>query len=159
MPLLRMLGHAEAAAAITTVRDALAARDDTAVVAICDAQGEPVALLRLDGAPVGAVPVAINKAYTAARMRCPTRRIGEALRDPARGVAASFYGDPRIVGWAGGLPVEVDGAVIGAVGVSGMSQALDEAMAAIGVAAILAGVGAAAACATGVWIPPAGGAT
>jgi glc operon protein GlcG len=120
------------------MRAALDARRDAAVVAVGDAHGELIALLRMDGAPVSAVQVAINKAYTAARMRRPSRAIGEAIRDPRRGVDASFYGDRRYVGWAGGLPVELDGAVIGAVGVSGMSQDLDEEMARIGVAAVLA---------------------
>jgi glc operon protein GlcG len=91
----------------------------------------------MDGAPVAAVPVAVNKAYTAARMRRPSRAIGEAIRDPERGVSAGFYGDARYVGWAGGLPVVIGGAVVGAVGVSGMWQDLDEEMAEIGVAAIL----------------------
>ena len=134
MPLIRMLGHAEAAGAIAAIRAALEQRQDGAVIAACDAQGELVGLLRMDAAPVSAVAVAINKAYTAARMRSASRAIGDAIRD--RGVAAGFYGDSRIVGWAGGLPVLADGAVIGAVGVSGMSQDLDEAMAAIGVSAI-----------------------
>ncbi len=134
--MIRMLGHQEAARAIEAIRATLDQRRDAAVVAVCDAQGELVALLRLDAAPVSAVPVAINKAYTAARLRRPSRAVGDAIRDPARGVSAAFYGDRRIVGWAGGLPVTADGATIGAIGVSGMSQQLDEEMAAIGVAAI-----------------------
>jgi glc operon protein GlcG len=137
VPMVRMLGHEEAAAAVEAIRAELTRRSDAAVVAVGDAHGELVALLRMDGAPVSAVPVAVNKAYTAARMRRPSRAIGDALRDPARGVSASFYGDRRYVGWAGGLPVVIGGAVVGAVGVSGMSQDLDEEMARIGVAAML----------------------
>lgn len=136
MPLIRMLGHDEATRAIESIRIELAGRRDAAVIAVSDAHGELVAFLRMDAAPVSAIPVAINKAYTAARMRRASRAIGNAIRDPDRGVAASFYGDRRYVGWAGGLPVLLDGTVIGAVGVSGMSQDLDEEMAAIGVAAI-----------------------
>ena len=137
--MIRMLGHQEATRAIEAIRAALEQRCDTAVVAVCDAHGELVALLRLDAAPLSAVPVAINKAYTAARLRRSSRAVGDAIRDPARGVSAGFYGDARIVGRAGGLPVTVEGSVIGAIGVSGMSQQLDEEMAAIGVAAIAAG--------------------
>ena len=133
MPLIRMLGHGEATAAIAAIREALVARQDTAVIAACDASGELVAFLRLDAAPVSAVPVAINKAYTAARLRRPSRAVGDAVRE--RFVHPDYHGDRRIVGWAGGLPVLVEGRVIGAIGVSGMSQDLDEAMAAIGVAA------------------------
>ena len=132
MPLIMMLGHREAAAAIEAVRTELDRRHDAAVVAVGDAYGELIALLRMDGAPVTSVQVAVNKAYTAARMRRPTRAIGDTLRDPARGIAASFYADARIVGWAGGLPVFDGTTLIGAVGVSGMSQDLDEQMAEIG---------------------------
>ena len=132
MPLIMMLGHREAAAGIEAVRAELASRRDTAVVAVSDASGELIALLRMDGAPLSAVQVAINKAYTAARTRRPSRAFGDAIRDPARGVAATYFGDARIVGWAGGLPVFDDTMVIGAVGVSGMSQDLDEEMAGIG---------------------------
>ncbi len=136
MPMLRMLGHAEAAAGIEAIRAELAGRSDAAVAAVSDAYGELIALLRMDGAPVSAVQVAINKAYTAARLRRASRAVGDALREPRRGVEIGFYADRRYVGWAGGLPVVIDGIVAGAVGVSGMSQDLDEKMAGIGVAAI-----------------------
>ena len=135
MPLVKMLGHGHAIAAIEAVRAELDRRRDTAIVAVCDAYGELIVLLRMDGAPVTSVQVAINKAYTAARMRRASRAIGDMIRDPARGVAASFFGDARIVGWAGGMPVLDGSEVIGAVGVSGMSQDLDEEMAKIGVQA------------------------
>lgn len=135
--MIRSLGRAEALAAIAAVREELERRRDAAVVAVGDAQGETLALLRMDGAPVFATAVAVNKAWTAARLRRPSRAVGEAIRDRSRGVDAAFYGDPRIVGWAGGEPVTLDGEVVGAVGVSGMSQALDEELALLGVAAIL----------------------
>lgn len=136
MPMLRMLGHAEAAAGIEAIRAELAGRSDAAVAAVSDAYGELIALLRMDGAPVSAVQVAINKAYTAARLRRASRAVGDALREPRRRVQIGFYADRRYVGWAGGLPVVIDGIVAGAMGVSGMSQDLDEKMAGIGVAAI-----------------------
>jgi len=139
--MIRSLGHAEAMAAIAAVREELERRRDAAVVAVGDAHGETVALLRMDGAPVFATAVAINKAWTAARLRRSSRTVGEAIRDRSRGVDASSYGDPRIVGWAGGVPVTLDGEVVGAVGVSGMSQALDEELAEIGIAGILRALG------------------
>ena len=48
------------------------------------------------------------------------------------------YGDPRYIGWGGGVPVVVDGAVVGAVAVSGLSEHEDMELAGIGVAAIVA---------------------
>ena len=55
-----MLGHEDAMVAVAAVRAELTARCDTAVVAVGDAHGELVALLRMDGAPLGAVQVAFN---------------------------------------------------------------------------------------------------
>jgi len=138
MRLVRTIGHLEAEAGIAAVRAELQRREDRAIIAIADAGGDLVAFLRMDGAPLSSIGVAINKAYTAARLGRPTRSIGDALRDPARGVTAGFYSDDRTVGWAGGVPVQSDGSVVGGVGVSGMSQDLDEEMAWIAVHAILA---------------------
>ena len=49
----------------------------------------------------------------AARLNRPTRVLGETLR--AKGTDVAFYGDARYVGFGGGLPVHVNGAVAGAV--------------------------------------------
>jgi glc operon protein GlcG len=47
------------------------------------------------------------------------------------------YGDPRYIGWGGGLPVIIDGMVAGAVAVSGLSSEEDEELARAGIQAIL----------------------
>lgn len=128
-------GHQEAAWALDAIRGELERQGRTAVVAIADAHGELVAFLRLDGAPLGSITVAINKAFTAARLRRPTRELGARLRENGNDIA--FYGDPRYVGFGGGLPAVRDGTVIGAVGVSGLSDAEDEALAKLGVSHLL----------------------
>jgi glc operon protein GlcG len=130
------LGHDEVLAAVDAIRAALAERGRTAVIAIADAHGEPIALLRLDGAPLSSIGVASNKAFTAARLRRPTREVGATLRE--RGTDIAFYGDSRYVGFGGGLPIRIDGVVVGAVAVSGLSDAEDEELAAMGVAIIAA---------------------
>lgn len=130
------LTDTEAEAAIAAVRDQLRADGKAAVVAVSDAQGELIALLRLDGAKRAPIQVAINKAFTAARERCPTSQIGRTVRDPERGFDITYYGDPRYVGWGGGIPVVHEGQVLGAVGVSGLSEEEDTRLAAIGVTAI-----------------------
>ena len=68
----------------------------------------------------------------AARLARPTRVLGETLR--TKGADVAYYGDPRYVGFGGGLPVRIDGVVAGAVAVSGLSDEDDEALAATGVA-------------------------
>jgi glc operon protein GlcG len=131
------LGHAEAQKAIQAVQAELVRRQKQAVVAVADAHGELIGLLRLDGAPLPSITIAANKAWTAARERKPTYDIGQASRDPEHGFDMAYYGDPRYVGWGGGLPVLVDGLVVGAVAVSGLSEEEDAELAGMGAAAIL----------------------
>jgi glc operon protein GlcG len=127
-----LLGHREALAALEAIRHAVAARGKTAAIAIADAHGELIAFVRCDGALLSSGTLAVNKAFTAARLDRPTRVLGETLR--ARGTDVAFYGDARYVGFGGGLPVRVGGVVAGAVAVSGLSDEEDEALAAMGVA-------------------------
>jgi len=129
-----VLQHDDVLAAIEAIRRELARRGKSAVVAVADAHGELIALVRLDGAPASSVRIATNKAYTAARLRRPTRVLGATLK--SRGTDVAFYGDPRYTGFGGGLPVAVGGAVVGAIAVSGLSDTEDDALAAIGIVAI-----------------------
>ena len=104
-----------------------------AVVAISDAHGELIAFARMDGAPLSSIRVAANKAWTAARERKPTKEIGEKARHPEKGFDIAYYGDPRFVGWGGGLPVWRGSEVVGAVAVSGLSSDEDIELATLGV--------------------------
>jgi glc operon protein GlcG len=79
----------------------------------------------MDGAPVSSIAIAANKAWTAARERKTTQEIGERVRHPEKGFDIAYFGDPRFVGWGGGVPVWRDGEVVGAIGVSGLPQADD----------------------------------
>jgi glc operon protein GlcG len=130
------LGDADAETAVGAIRDQLRVEGKAAVIAVADAQGEMLALLRLDGASRAAIQIAMNKAFTAARERKPTLDIGRKVRDPQRGFDIAYYGDERYVGWGGGVPVVHDGQVVGAVGVSGLPEEEDMRLAALGVAAI-----------------------
>jgi glc operon protein GlcG len=132
------LSDEDATAAIAAIRDELIKRCKTAGIAVVDNHGETIGFLRLKGASFSVITVATNKAYTAARMRRPTLQLGTAIRHPDTGYDVAYYGDPRLVGFGGGLPVIKDGAVIGGIGVSGLSQEEDDALAAIGIAAIFA---------------------
>jgi glc operon protein GlcG len=88
---------------------------------------------------VAAVTIATNKAFTAARERKPSRSLGQEARDPVKGFDMAYFGDGRFVGWGGGVPVIVEGETVGAVGVSGLPEAVDMELAEIGVRAIFAG--------------------
>jgi glc operon protein GlcG len=104
-----------------------------AVIAVADSHGELLAFARMDGAPVSSIRIAANKAWTAARERKPTKDIGEKVRHPEKGHDIAYYGDPRFVGWGGGLPIWKHGEVAGSIGVSGLSADDDTALSALGV--------------------------
>ena len=128
----------DASVAIAAIRAELNTRGKRAAIAVTDPHGELIALLRLSGTALNAMTVATNKAFTAARLRRSSAELGRAVRHPQAGYDIAYFGDGRYVGFAGGLPVMKDGYVLGAVGVSGLSQAEDEELAQVGVAAILA---------------------
>jgi glc operon protein GlcG len=130
------LGQHEAQAAIQAIQAELDKRGKAAVLAVADVHGELIALLRLDGAPLASIQIAQNKAWTAARERKPTRHLGQDARHPETGFDMAYYGDPRYIGWGGGLPVIIDGQVAGAVAVSGLPEEEDMQLAEIGVQAI-----------------------
>jgi glc operon protein GlcG len=131
------LSHADAQRAINAMAAELERRAKAAVLAVADGHGELVALLRLDGAPLPSIQIAMNKAYTAARERKPSREVGARSRDPEKGFPMTNYGDLRFVGWGGGLPLFVEGKVVGALAVSGLSETEDEEIAEIGRRAIM----------------------
>lgn len=130
------LGHIEAQTAIRAIQSELEQRGKAAVIAVADAHGELIALLKLDGTPPASILIASNKAWTAARERKPSREIGQAARDAVNGFDLAYFGDKRYIGWGGGLPVTVNGQVVGAVAVSGLPELEDIELAGIGVKAI-----------------------
>jgi len=103
-----------------------------AVIAVADCRGELIVFARMDTAPVSSVVIAMNKAWTAARAGKPTQEIGEKVRHPERGHDIAYYGDPKFVGWGGGIPVWKNGEVAGAVAVSGLSSSEDASLASLG---------------------------
>jgi glc operon protein GlcG len=127
-----VLSHRDVLAALEIVTRAVEGKARAAAIAIADAHGELIAFARCDGALIASGTLAVNKAFTAARLARPTRLLGETLR--AKGTDIAFYGDARYVGFPGGLPVRIDGVVAGAVAVSGLSDDEDETLAGLGVA-------------------------
>ena len=108
-------------------------------VAITDDGGSLLMFHRMDGARITSIDIAISKAFTAAAARRSTRAYGEVSQPggPAFGIHVSNQGRFMIV--AGGLPVFVDGQIVGGVGCSSGHPDQDEAVAQAGIDALLAG--------------------
>ncbi|HYW37804.1 MAG TPA: heme-binding protein [Terriglobales bacterium] len=122
---LSVIDYSEAKRIIDLIVEKATQMQKSVVVAVADPHGELIALARMDGAPISSIRIAANKAWTAARERKTTKEIGEKVRHPEKGHDIAYYGDPRFVGWGGGLPIWKDGAVAGAVAVSGLSSRED----------------------------------
>src|ERR1700674_3352801 len=122
---LPVIDYAEAKKIIDLIVEKAAQTEKSGGVAGADPHGELTALARMDGAPISSIRIAANKAWTAARERKPTKEIGEKVRHPEKGHDIAYYGDPRFVGWGGGIPIWKDGVVAGAVAVSGLSSRED----------------------------------
>ena len=100
-------------------------------ISIVDESGNLILFEKLDDTQPGSIAVAHGKARTAANFKRPTK----ALEDLVAGGKTAFLAIEGVVPLQGGLPVVVEGRVIGAIGVSGGSAAQDEqvATAALGV--------------------------
>jgi glc operon protein GlcG len=133
MRTLHTIDYSEALGAIDLVVEEASQMQKTVVVAVADSHGDLVAFARMDGAPISSIRVAMNKAWTAARERKPTKDIGDKVKHPEKGHDIAYFGDPNYVGWGGGIPVWKNGEVIGAVAVSGLSSNEDIALATLGV--------------------------
>src|SRR5579871_4203327 len=119
------LDYAEARRAIDAIVAEIGKRNKAAVVAVADSHGELIALARMDGASLASITIATNKAFTAVRAGKPSREVGRRVRDTEDGHDISYYGDPRYVGWGGGVPVKKDGKIVGSVAVSGLPEEED----------------------------------
>src|SRR5208283_5410859 len=103
--------------------------------AVVDIGGDLVACLRADGAFSASVTITRDKAYTAAVFGVSTDDLSNALKDNPvlhHGIAIR----PGVALFGGGLPIVEDGAVIGAIGVSGGSEDDDRACAKAGASAL-----------------------
>jgi glc operon protein GlcG len=130
MRTVKTLSHTEAMNMVRAVQKSLDEKSQGAAVAVVDAHGELLAMLRTDGCRLSCINVAINKAYTAAREQGESKALGEAAR--REGFPVTNFGELRYVTWGGGVPVVAsDGEVVGAVGVSGLSESEDTALAAM----------------------------
>jgi glc operon protein GlcG len=132
MRTLCTIDHAEAKSALDRIVERALKEQKAASIAVADCHGDLIYFVRMDGSPVSSIQIAMNKAWTAARERKPTKEIGDNVKHPEKAHDIAYYGDPRYLGWGGGIPVWKNGEVIGAVAVSGLSSNEDIELATLG---------------------------
>ncbi|MFL6699169.1 MAG: GlcG/HbpS family heme-binding protein [Vitreoscilla sp.] len=120
---VRILDHARAAAQ---------ANQWAMTIAIVDDGGHPLALERMDGAAPVSAYIATDKARTAALGRRPSAAYEEMIN----GGRTAFLSAPLTAMLGGGVPIVVEGQVIGAVGVSGAKPDEDVQVASAGIASL-----------------------
>jgi uncharacterized protein GlcG (DUF336 family) len=122
--------------AVHAALDACTAGGYRVSVAVVDRSGVVRAQLRADGAGVHTVDSSRRKAYTAASLRRPTTELAERIAGaPALRELADLNEQVLMLG--GGLPIELEGEVVGGIGVGGAPGAdLDDDCARAGLAAI-----------------------
>ena len=128
---------AEQARAVVDAAKAKATAIDTKMdIAVVDAGANLKAFLRMDGAWLGSIDIAIKKAKTARFFDMPTGEIGK-LSQPSGPLYNIEHSNGGLITFPGGLPLRTaDGALIGAIGVSGSSVEDDHAVATAGTEAI-----------------------
>ncbi len=104
----------------------------TVVIAIHDSGGNLLYLERADGTQLGSIQVAQEKSLTALRFRRPTK----VLEDAVLAGRVNMMSLPGITSVEGGLPLIVDGEVVGSIGASGVQSSQDGQVAAAGAAAL-----------------------
>jgi uncharacterized protein GlcG (DUF336 family) len=122
-----------AAKQIAAAAEAEAAKNKwTMVIAVLDDGGNLVYLERMDGTQIGSVDVAIQKAQSAVKFKRATKVFEEALKGGRQAILKL----PGAIPVEGGVPIVVDGQIIGAIGVSGAQSTEDGQCAAAGIAAL-----------------------
>jgi glc operon protein GlcG len=106
-------------------------RNAPSAIAVVDPAGDLLAFQRMDGVRPASADLAIEKARTAARLRRPTAEIEDNINH-----GRTAFVTAGIAALRGGMPIRVNGDVVGAVGVAGLSKETDTAIADTAAAAL-----------------------
>jgi uncharacterized protein GlcG (DUF336 family) len=104
-------------------------------IAVADEGGNIVAHVRMDNAWIGSMDISMKKAYTSRAFEIETKELASILNREASSSDIHVSNNGKIIIFAGGIPLKLDGKVVGAIGVSGGSGEQDHAVAAAGAAA------------------------
>ena len=100
------------------------------VIVILDSGGQPVMLQRLDNAQWGSVDIAKEKARSAVALRRPTKALQDLIAQGGANLRLLNIGYSVL---EGGIPIVIDGKIIGSVGVSGVTSQQDAQIAQAGI--------------------------
>ena len=129
----------EAARVALSAAEAEAQRNQwRVVIAVVDDGGHTILLSRLDGAQWSSIETAVQKARAAIAWKRPSRLLEESVNNGRTAFLSIAQGMAIL---QGGVPIEVEGALIGAVGVSGVKASDDEVIALAGVNALKTSLG------------------
>jgi glc operon protein GlcG len=105
---------------LQAAKDSAQQRSAPSAIAVVDPAGDLLAFLRMDSVRPASVDLAIEKARTAARLRRSTAEIEDSINQ-----GRTAFITANIPALRGGMPIRVNGEVVGAVGVAGLSKETD----------------------------------
>jgi len=120
---------------IDAANEAAVAQGTAMNIAVVDVGGNLKAFLRMDGAWLGSIDIAITKARTARLFDMESGAIGE-LSQPGGPLFNIEHSNGGLITFPGGIPLTLDGLIVGAIGVSGSTVDNDRAVAQAGVGAL-----------------------
>ena len=127
-----VIGQAEVARVLSAARQQALAQQWSVTIAVVDDGAHPLALERLDGCAPASAYIATETARSAALGRRETRDYEEMVNAGR----TAFVTAPLLTSLEGGVPLQVDGQVVGAIGVSGVKPGQDAQVAMAGAAAL-----------------------
>ena len=120
---------------VDAANEAAVAQGTAMNIAVVDAGANLKAFLRMDGAWLGSIDIAITKARTARLFDMESGAIGE-LSQPGGPLFNIEHSNGGLITFPGGIPLIVDGVVVGAIEVSGSTVDNDHAVASAGAATL-----------------------
>ena len=131
-----VLSHEAAQKAAAECASMAAEKGVAASIAVVDAGGHLVAFVRMTGASLHSMSIAEDKAYTAVSFGASTGALAQVLGALPEHVRDVLRRRPKTVLLKGGVPLLAEGRRLGAIGVSGAAEEMDEEIATAGSAAI-----------------------
>ncbi len=128
---VKTLDQTGAQTVLQAAKESAQQRNTPSAIAVVDPAGDLLAFQRMDGVRPASADLAIEKARTAARLQRPTEEIEDSINQ-----GRTAFVTAGIVALRGGMPIRVNGEVVGAVGVAGLSKETDAGIANTAAAAL-----------------------